>query len=115
MGDMPFEGDYTFETPPPMVTPERTTPFPPTGARTLHARTTFFYTAMTAGMIMRLIDLSSQHPMAYYDASKNYFNRKVSLQKDIPAKAFWSLTLCDDETRLKLQTPWRFPPASSQS
>ena len=41
--NMLFQGGYTFETPPPLVTAEGIKPFPPTGARTLNSRTAFFY------------------------------------------------------------------------
>ena len=53
---MLFVGGYNFETPPPMVTPEGIVPFPATGSRKLHARTTFFYgyTGITPAMCMRL-------------------------------------------------------------
>jgi hypothetical protein len=34
---------------------------------------------------------------------------------DIPAAAFWSFTLYDNQTRSMLQTPQRFPRAGSQS
>jgi hypothetical protein len=37
--NMLWQGGYTFETPPPMVTKEGIKPFPPTGARTLDSRT----------------------------------------------------------------------------
>ena len=49
-------GGYTMETPPPMVTKAGIVPFPPTGARTLDARTAMFYyaTGITPAMIMRL-------------------------------------------------------------
>jgi hypothetical protein len=47
---------YEFETPIPMITPEGAKPFPPTGYRTLNARTGFFYlaTGITPAMSMRL-------------------------------------------------------------
>jgi len=39
----------------------------------------------------------------------------VTLPKDIPAAAFWSLTLYDNQTRSMLQTPQKYPRAGSQS
>jgi hypothetical protein len=116
-----FEGGYTFETPPPMITQEGVKPFPPTGARTLDSRTVMFFTAtgVTPGMVMRLTGIGSQYLIAYYDAAKNYFDGtqtyKVTLPKGIPAARFWSLTLYDNQTRSMLQTPQRFPRAGSQS
>lgn len=47
-----------------------------------------------------------------YDGVKTY---KVTLPKDIPARAFWSFTLYDNQTRSMLDTPQRFPRAGSQS
>jgi hypothetical protein len=47
-----------------------------------------------------------------FDGSRTY---KVTLPKDIPARAFWSLTLYDSQTRSMLQTPQEFPRAGSQS
>jgi hypothetical protein len=119
--NMLFEGGYTFETPPPMVTQEGIKPFPATGARTLDSRTAFFYsyTGVSPGMIMRLTGLGSQYLIGFTDTNKNYFDGnktyKVTLPRNIPAKAFWSLTLYDNQTRSMLQTPQRFPRAGSQS
>jgi hypothetical protein len=119
--NMLFEGGFSFETPPPLVTKEGVKPFPPTGARTLDSRTAFFsaYTGVSPGIVMRLTGLGSQYLMGFTDANKNYFDGaktyKVTLPKDIPAEAFWSLTLYDNQTRSMLQTPQRFPRAGSQS
>jgi hypothetical protein len=51
-----FVSGSEFETPIPMVTREGVKPFPPTGYRTLDARTAFFYgvTGITPAMAMRL-------------------------------------------------------------
>ena len=49
---------------------------------------------------------------APFDGAKTYM---VTLPKDIPAKAFSSFTLYDNQTRSMLQTPQRFPRAGSQS
>jgi hypothetical protein len=120
-GNMLWEGGYTFETPPPMVTKEGIKPFPPTGARTLDSRTGFYYgyTMDSPGMIMRLTNVGSQYLMGFVDADKNYFDGaktyKVTLPKNIPAARFWSLTLYDNQTRSMLQTPQRSPRAGSQT
>jgi hypothetical protein len=37
------------------------------------------------------------------------------LPKDIPAAAFWSFTVYDNQTRSMLLTPQKFPRAGSQS
>ena len=120
--NMLWEGGFTFETPPPMITKEGFfKPTPPTGARTLNSRTGFFYgyTMDSPGMIMRLPNVGSQYLMGFTDADKNYFDGgktyKVTLPKDIPAAAFWSFTVYDNQTRSMLQTPQRFPRAGSQT
>jgi hypothetical protein len=118
---MLFPGGYTFETPPPEVTPEGIKPYPPTGARTLNLRTMFFfgYTGITPAMCMRLTNLGSQYLVAFKDAENNDYDGAksytVTLPPDIPAVRFWSLTLYDNQTRSMLQTPQRFPRAGSQS
>ncbi len=119
--NMLFEGGYDFETPPPLITKEGVKPFPPTGARTLDARTAFFYpiTAITPAMIMRLTGIGSQYLMACIDSNKEYFDGgktyKLTLPKGIPAEKFWSVTVYDNQSRSMLQTPQRFPRAGSQS
>ncbi len=114
-------GGYSFETPPPLVTKDGIEPLPATGARTLNARTSFFYayTGITPAMCMRLTGVGSQYIVAFKDSegdaldgSKSY---RVKLPPDIPAARFWSLTAYDNETRSMLQTPQRFPRAGSQA
>jgi hypothetical protein len=96
-------------------------PLPPTGARSLNSKTAFYYayTLDSPGMIMRLPKVGSQYLMGFVDANKNYFDGgktyKVNLPPNIPAAAFWSFTLYDNQTRSMLQTPQRFPRAGSQS
>ena len=112
-------GGYSFETPPPLVTPEGIKPLPPAGARTLNARTFFFYTAtgVTPSMIMRLTDIGSQYLFGVYDADKNHFDGgktyTVTLPPDIPENNFWSLTVYDNQTRSMLETPQLYPRAGS--
>lgn len=116
-----FVTGYQFETPIPEVTKNGVKPFPPTGYRTMDARTTFFYgvTGITPAMAMRLTGIGSQYLLAMTDADKNYFDGsktyKVTLPKDVPAEKFWSLTLYDNITRSMLATPQRYPRAGSQS
>jgi hypothetical protein len=113
-------GGYTFETPPPLVTREGIQPLPPTGARALDERTTFFYyaTGVTPAMIMRLPDIGSQYLMAFSDADNNDLDGgktyKVTLPPNIPQGKFWSFTLYDNQTRSMLETPQRYPRAGSQ-
>ncbi len=56
-----FVTGYQFETPIPEITPEGVKPFPPTGYRTLNARTNFFYgiTGITPAMAVRLPGVGS--------------------------------------------------------
>ena len=120
--NMLWEGGANFETPPPMITREGMfKPLPATGARTLNSKTAFYfgYTLDSPGMIMRLPRVGSQYLMGFVDADKNAFDGaktyKVVLPKDIPAAAFWSFTLYDNQTRSMLQTPQRYPRAGSQN
>jgi len=121
-GNMLFEGGAFFETPPPLFTKEGTfKPYPPTGARTLDSRTAFYYayTLDSPGMIMRIPGVGSQYLMGFLDADGNPFDGsktyKVTLPKNIPARAFWSLTLYDNQSRSMLATAQRFPRAGSQN
>ena len=70
-------------------------------------------------MIMRIPDVGSQYLMSGLDADGTPFDGaktyKVTLPKDIPARAFWSFTLYDNQTRSMLQTPQKYPRAGSQS
>lgn len=75
-------------------------------------------------MTMRLTGVGSQYLFAIFaifaikDASGKYFNGsktyKVTLPKNIPAKASWSLTVYDNQTRSMLMTPQKYPCAVSQ-
>ena len=116
-----FVSGYQFETPIPMITREGVKPFPPTGYRTMDARSSFFYgvTGITPAMAMRITGIGSQYLFASMDANKQYFDGaktyKVTLPKDIPEANFWSFTLYDNQTRSMLDTPQRYPRAGSQS
>jgi hypothetical protein len=120
-GSMLWEGGAFFETPPPMFEGGTFKPLPPTGARTLDSRAAFYYgyTLDSPGMIMRIPGVGSQYLMAFLDAKGDVFDGaktyKVTLPKDIPAEAFWSFTLYDNQTRSMLQTPQKYPRAGSQS
>jgi len=119
--NMLFEGGYEFLNPPPRITKKGVEPFPNRGARQLHSRTSFFYTAtgITPAMVMRLEGIGSQYLIANvdkkgepFDGSKTY---KVVLPKNIPAARFWSFTVYDNQSRSMLQTSQQFPRAGSQS
>jgi hypothetical protein len=117
-----FIGGYNFETPPPQVSAEGViTPYSPTGARTLHVRTAFFfaYTFITPAMIMRLTEIGSQYLVSFVDSKGEYFDGsktyKVTLPANIPAEKFWSFTVYDNQTRSMLDAPQRYPRPGSQS
>lgn len=119
-GSMLWEGGAFFETPPPLFEKGMFKPLPPTGARTLDSRTAFYYgyTLDSPGMIMRIPGVGSQYLMGFlssdgkpFDGARTY---KVVLPKGIPAEAFWSFTLYDNQTRSMLQTPQKYPRAGSQ-
>lgn len=101
-----FITGYEFETPIPMITREGAKPFPPTGYRTLDARSAFFYgiTGITPAMAMRLTGVGSQYLFAYVDANKQPFDGaktyKATLPKGIPEANFWSFTLYDNNVAL---------------
>jgi hypothetical protein len=119
-GSMLWEGGAFFETPPPLFEDGMFKPLTPTGARTLDSRAAFYYgyTLDSPGMIMRIPGVGSQYLMGFLDADGNPYDGaktyKVTLPKDIPAKAFWSFTLYDNQTRSMLQTPQKYPRAGSQ-
>jgi hypothetical protein len=120
--NMLWQGGANFETPPPMITKEGMfKPLPPTGARTLDSKTAFYYgyTLDSPGMIMRLPRVGSQYLMGFLDGDKKDLDGaktyKVTLPQNIPAAAFWSVTLYDNQSRSMLDTPQRYPRAGSQS
>jgi hypothetical protein len=118
---MLWEGGAHFETPPPQFRDGMFEPLPPTGARTLDSRTAFYYgyTLDSPGMIMRIPGVGSQYLLAFLDADGEPFDGaktyRVTLPKDIPAQAFWSFTLYDNQTRSMLATPQNYPRAGSQN
>ncbi|MCX5520785.1 DUF1254 domain-containing protein [Kaistia defluvii] len=120
-GSMLWQGGAYFETPPPNFKDGKFEPLDPTGARTLDSRTAFYYgyTLDSPGMIMRIPEVGSQYLMSFLDPSGTPFDGSktysVTLPKGIPAKAFWSFTLYDNQTRSMLQTPQKYPRAGSQS
>jgi hypothetical protein len=120
-GTMLWEGGAMFETPPPLFEQGMFKPLPATGARTLDSRTAFYYgyTLDSPGMIMRIPDVGSQYLMGFLDKDNNAFDGaktyKVTLPPNIPARAFWSFTVYDNQSRSMLDTPQRYPRAGSQT
>ena len=120
--NMLFVGGYDFETPPPMIMKEGIVPNPPTGARTLNARTTFFIgyeRTIPRPCVCAFRESVPSIPIASKDADKNYFDGaktyKVVLPKGIPEKNFWSIILYDNQTRSMLQTGQPYPKVGSLS
>jgi hypothetical protein len=113
-------GGFEFTNPPPEITKDGIKPYPNKGARRLHSRTSFFYTAtgITPAMCMRLTGVGSQYLIGNVDAAGEPFDGaktyRLTLPKDIPAARFWSLTLYDNQTRSMLQTEQLYPRAGSQ-
>ncbi|MGY4768198.1 DUF1254 domain-containing protein [Kribbella sp. CWNU-51] len=113
-------GGFEFTNPPPEITKEGIKPYPNKGARRLHSRTSFFYTAtgITPAMCMRLTGVGSQYLIGNVDSTGEAFDGakayRLRLPKDIPAARFWSVTLYDNQTRSMLQTEQLYPRAGSQ-
>lgn len=114
-------GGSDFMNKPPLVARDGLKPFPATGARTLDARTAFFYTAtgVTPAICMNVPEIGSQSLGTFLDGggdpmdgTKTY---RLKLPRGIPAAKFWSLTLYDTQTRSMLQTSQIYPRAGSQS
>lgn len=77
------------------------------------------YTLDSAGMIMNLPEVGSQNLIGLLDADGNPYDGsgtcKVMRPKDTPAKAFWSVTLNDNQTRSMLQVPQKCRRSGIQS
>jgi len=115
-----FTSGHEFMTPPAQVTDEGVEPYPSDGARKLNLRTWWFYLGwgISPAMCMRVTNVGSQYLGAFadkdgqpLDGGKHY---KLGLPPNIPAGRFWSVTVCDSQTRSMLDTPQRFPKVGSQ-
>ena len=86
--------------------------------RNLDAYYFFFYaTGITPAMTTKMVGEGSQYAAAFVDAKgdpldggKTY---RVHMPPHIPAKAFWSFTVYDNQTRSMLQTDQQFPAVGS--
>jgi hypothetical protein len=94
--------------------------FAPGGVLNLDARTLYFYGAwaVSPAMTAKMVGIGSQYAMTERDAAGQYLDGgksyRLHLPPNIPAKDFWSLLVCDPQTRSMLQTDQRFPSLSSQ-
>ena len=77
------------------------------------------YTAVTPAMAVSVPGAGSDYGMAYVDAEKKVFDGsktyRLRIPPNPPAKAFWALTLYDNQTRSQLQTSQLFPTVGSQT
>ena len=115
--NMLWVGGYTFETPPPLVTPEGIKPFPADRrpeATTPGRRSSTGYTGITPAMCMRLTGIGSQYLIAFKDADGNHLDGGEDLPGDAAAghpgrRGSGRSPLYDNQTRSMLQTPQRYP------
>jgi hypothetical protein len=115
-----FVTGYDMTRPPATISRDGVQMPPETGAIHLDGRTAMFYMAtfVTPAMSMLLPGAGSQYLVAYVDSDGNDLDgsRTYSLRlpPDVPAAAFWSITLYDNQTRSMLVTDQRYPRAGSQ-
>ncbi|MEU4425747.1 DUF1214 domain-containing protein [Actinoplanes sp. NPDC024001] len=115
-----FVSGYDMLRPPAAITPDGVELAPETGALHLDGRAAMFYLAtfITPAMSMRLPGVGSQYLVAYFDAEGDNLDGartyRLDLPANIPAAAFWSITVYDNQTRSLLVTDQRYPRAGSQ-
>ena len=91
------------------------------GARNLDARTMFYYayTVVTPAMAVTVPGKGSNYAFAYLDSKKKPLDGsktyKLHLPPNVPAKAFWAVTMYDTQTRSQLQTRNPYPTLGSQT
>ncbi len=91
------------------------------GARSLDARTMFFYpyTAVSPAMAVTRPGVGSDYGFAYLDSKKQAMDGaktyKLHLPPDVPVNNFWAVTMYDTQTRSQLQTSNPYPSLGSQS
>jgi len=77
------------------------------------------YTAVTPAMAVTKAGAGSDYGIAYVDSKKMPFDGsktyKLNIPANPPAKAFWALTMYDNQTRSQLQTSQKFPTVGSQT
>ena len=89
------------------------------GGRNLDARNNFFwgYTVNTPAMVLKMVGVGSQYGVVATDANSVYLDGgntyKLTIDKDVPAKDFWSMVVYDPQTRSELQTGQLLPSKNS--
>ena len=77
----------------------------------------FYVTGVTPAMTEKMVGEGSQYAGAFVDAKGNTLDGSkmytVHMPPNIPAKAFWSFTLYDNQTRSMLQTDQHSPAVGS--
>ena len=82
---MLWVGGYTFETPPPLVTKEGIKPFPATGVRKLHSRTSFLYAA--TGVYARDVHAAHRDRIAVPHGRQGRRRKRLRRLADLPGDA----------------------------
>jgi hypothetical protein len=91
------------------------------GARSLDARTNFFYayTGVSPAMAETHPGKGSDYAIAFLDSKKQPIdgakNYKLHLPPNVPVNNFWAVTLYDTQTRSQLQTSNPLPTLGSQT
>ena len=91
------------------------------GARNLDARTMFYYayTAISPAMAVTKPGGGSDYAIAYLDSKKRPLDGsrtyRLHLPPNVPAKAFWAVTVYDSQTRSMLQVSNLYPTLGSQT
>jgi hypothetical protein len=116
-----FVSGYDMLAPPAQITLDGAELAATAGAIHLDGRTGLFYMAtfVTPAMAMLLPGAGSQYLVAYADAGGSDLDGgstyRLTLPPGVPAKAFWSITAYDNQTRSMLVTGQRYPRAGSQA
>ncbi len=91
------------------------------GARSLDARTMFYYayTAISPAMAVTKPGGGSDYAFSYLDSEKRPLDGsktyKLHLPPNVPVSDFWAVTMYDTQTRSQLQTNNPYPSLGSQS
>ncbi|CAK9073371.1 unnamed protein product [Durusdinium trenchii] len=89
------------------------------GARTLDARTRFFYIATlnTPAIVLKMVGVGSQYALVFRDEKHQAFDGgkcySLTLPPNVPAKDFWSVVIYDAQHRSMLQTQQLSPARNS--